>query len=157
MVIVRDDLLEKVPENLPVMLDYRLMVAKNSLYNTPPSFSIYMLGLVLNWLLELGGLEEIARLNIQKAAQLYQAIDQSDDFFHGHCKAEHRSLMNVTFRTPSEEFDQVFVQSAAEKGLIGLKGHRSVGGLRASIYNACSIKSVEVLVEFMLEFQREYR
>ncbi len=156
IVIIRDDLLERVPENLPVMLDYRIMAAKNSMYNTPPSFSIYMLSLVLSWLLELGGVNEIARLNKQKAGQLYQAIDQSSGFYRGHSTEEHRSLMNVTFRTPSEEFDQIFVQSAAKIGLIGLKGHRSVGGLRASIYNACPTKSVEALVEFMHDFQREY-
>ncbi len=156
LVIIREDLLERVPQNLPVMLDYRLQAEKNSLYNTPPSFSIYMLGLVLSWLVELGGLQEIAKLNAKKAEFVYQAIDQSGGFYRGHATRENRSLMNVVFRLPSEELENTFVQAATEHGLVGLKGHRSVGGLRASIYNACPIAAVEALVEFMLEFQKDH-
>jgi len=156
LVIVRDDLLEKVPKNLPVMLDYRLQSKKNSLHNTPPSFSIYMLGLVLSWLLEKGGLGEIASSNARKADLLYQVIDNSGGFYRGLARSEHRSLMNVVFGLPSESFESTFAANTAENGLIGLKGHRSVGGLRASIYNACPVEAVEALVEFMVDFQREY-
>ena len=152
LVIIRDDLLERIPQNLPAMLDYRLLAEKGSLYNTPPSFSIYMLGLVLKWLLGLGGLKEIAKLNTKKADLIYQAIDQSDGFYRGYVQPECRSLMNVTFRLASTELENAFVEAAAKEGLIGLKGHRSVGGLRASIYNACPVEAVEALVEFMADF-----
>ncbi len=154
LVILRDDLLDRVPQNLPAMLDYRLMVEKRSLYNTPPSFSIYMLGLVLKWLQDQGGLPEIARRNQTKAQLLYQAIDQSGGFYLGLTQPECRSLMNVTFRLPSTDLEAAFVKSATEQGLIGLKGHRSVGGLRASIYNACPMEAVEALVEFMQDFRK---
>ncbi|MBL7164586.1 MAG: 3-phosphoserine/phosphohydroxythreonine transaminase [Anaerolineales bacterium] len=152
LVIIRDDLLERIPQNLPAMLDYRLLAEKGSLYNTPPSFSIYMLGLVLNWLLGLGGLKEIAKLNAKKADLVYQAIDQSDGYYRGYAQPECRSLMNVTFRLASTGLENSFVEAAAKEGLIGLKGHRSVGGLRASIYNACPVEAVEALVEFMADF-----
>ncbi len=156
IIIIRDDLLEQVPQDLPVMLDYRLQAKKNSMYNTPPSFSIYMLSLVLTWLIDLGGLEEMAMRNARKAGKIYQAIDRSKGFYRGHAKTEHRSLMNVTFGLPSENLENDFVKDATEQGLVGLKGHRSVGGLRASIYNACPIEAVKTLVEFMSKFQGEY-
>ncbi len=153
LVIIREDLLDRVPQNLPAMLDYRLLAEKGSLYNTPPSFSIYMLGLVLRWLLDLGGLNEIAKLNAKKAEIIYQAIDQSGGFYRGYSRPECRSLMNVTFRMASEALENAFVKVAAEQGLIGIRGHRSVGGLRASIYNACPMEAVKALVDFMAGFQ----
>ncbi len=155
LVIIREDLLEKVPNNLATMLDYRLQAEKNSLFNTPPSFSIYLLGLVLGWLIELGGLQSIAKLNNEKAHLLYKAIDDSGGFYRGHAQPDCRSLMNVTFRMKSSELENAFAKEALEQGMVGLKGHRSVGGLRASIYNACPRDSVAALVEFMNEFQRK--
>lgn len=156
LVIIREDLLEKVPGNLATMLDYRLQAEKNSLFNTPPSFSIYLLGLVLRWLVDLGGLQKIAQMNSEKAQLLYQAIDGSGGFYHGHAQPAYRSLMNVTFRMETTELENVFAKEALEQGMVGLKGHRSVGGLRASIYNACPLDSVAALVEFMAEFQKRH-
>ena len=154
IVIVRQDLLERVPADLPAMLDYRLQADKGSMYNTPPTFSIYIVGLVFRWLLEMGGLPEIERRNIAKASLVYAAIDQSGGFYRPHTLPEARSRMNITFRMESEELENQFAKQAEQNGLIGLKGHRSVGGLRASLYNALSLESVQVLVDFMREFQR---
>lgn len=156
LVIIREDLLKRVPDNMPAMLDYRLLAEKGSLYNTPPSFSIYMVGLVLRWLINLGGLEAISKLNEQKADLLYGAIDQSGGFYQGFAQLDSRSKMNVTFRIAAEGLDELFVQEAKARGLVGLKGHRLVGGLRASLYNALPIESVQALVQFMTEFQRSY-
>ena len=156
LVVVREDMLERVPDNMAAMLDYRLQAEKNSLFNTPPSFSIYVLGLVLQWLADQGGLREIAKLNEAKAALLYQAIDDSDGFYRGHALPEYRSLMNVTFRMESVELEAEFAKTALVEGMVGLKGHRSVGGLRASIYNACPVESIEALVAFMAEFMRTH-
>jgi len=155
VVIVRRDLLERVPPKLPIMLDYRQQADNKSLYNTPPTFAIYMLGLVLRWLKDLGGLEEIARRNEAKAGLLYRTIDASGGFYRGHAQPAHRSRMNVTFRLPSEELDRQFAQEAAAEGLDGLKGHRSLGGIRASLYNALPLESVQALTQFMAEFQRK--
>jgi phosphoserine aminotransferase len=154
VVIVRKDLLERTPGGLPAMLDYRLMAEKSSLYNTPPTFAIYVVGLVLEWLLGLGGLAEAGRRNEAKAALLYEAIDGSGGFYRGHARPESRSRMNVTFRLASEELEKAFLKEAQAQRLDGLKGHRSVGGLRASIYNACPIESVAALASFMGEFRR---
>lgn len=155
MVILREDLLERVPDTLPVMLDYRVQVAGGSMHNTPPTFAIYMVGLVLQWLVGLGGLPAIARQNQAKADLLYSVIDLSGGFYRGHALVDSRSMMNVTFRLPAEELEKNFAKSAEASGLVGLKGHRSVGGLRASIYNACPLESVQALAQFMLEFQRQ--
>jgi phosphoserine aminotransferase len=155
MVIVHADLLESVPTNLPVMLDYRLQAASGSMHNTPPAFAIYMVGLVLQWLVGLGGLSAIARQNQAKADLLYKTIDQSGGFYRGHALTDSRSLMNVTFRLPSDELEKKFAASAEANDLVGLKGHRSVGGLRASLYNACPLASVQALAQYMLEFQRQ--
>jgi phosphoserine aminotransferase len=155
LVILRNDLLERVPPKLPIMLDYKVMAENKSLYNTPPCFSIYMVGLVLGWLKEMGGLEEIARRNAAKASLVYQAIDASGGFYRGHARPESRSRMNVTFRLPSEELEKKFAKQSEAEGLIGLKGHRSVGGLRASLYNALPVESVETLTRFMAEFLRK--
>ena len=154
LVIVRDDVPGHGPENLPSMLDYAVHARENSLYNTPPVFAIYMMGLTVKWLLEQGGLEVMERRNEEKAALLYGTIDASGGWYRPHAKADCRSLMNVTFRLPSEDLEKRFVSEAAAAGLDGLKGHRSVGGIRASIYNAFPRAGVEALVAFMTEFQR---
>lgn len=156
IVIISEDLLERVPKGLPALLDYRLLAEKESMYNTPPCFSIYIAGLVFKWLRdEIGGLEKIQRLNEEKAGLLYQAIDEAGGFYRGHAEAGSRSLMNVTFRLPSEELEKTFVKQATAAGLDGLKGHRSVGGLRASIYNAFPREGVVKLVEFMRDFAQK--
>jgi phosphoserine aminotransferase len=154
VVLIRKSLLEKVPRTLPAMLRYDLHAANDSLYNTPPSFSLYMLDLVLCWIKEQGGLAAIAQHNEEKAAYIYRAIDQSGGFYAGHAVKEDRSLMNITFRLPSEELEKTFLAEAASRRLTGLKGHRSVGGMRASIYNAMSKEGCLSLAEFMDEFRR---
>jgi len=151
--IIRNDLLERVPENLPDLLNYRVLAKENSLLNTPPCWNIYIVGLVLKWLKKLGGLEAIYKLNQQKAALIYQAIDESGGFYRGHAKSD-RSLMNVTFRLPSEALEEQFAGEAKKQGLIGLKGHRSVGGIRASLYNAVPLEAAQALVSFMKDFQQ---
>jgi phosphoserine aminotransferase len=159
IVIIREDLLERVPanpESLPSMLDYKILAKNASMYNTPPCFAIYICGLVFKWLLnDIGGLEKINEINKEKAGILYQAIDASDGYYRGHAEKDCRSLMNVTFRLPSEDLEKKFIKEATAAGLDGLKGHRSVGGLRASIYNAFPKQGVVKLVEFMKEFQKK--
>lgn len=152
LVIIRDDLLEKVPQNLPAMLDYRNFAENGSMPNTPNTWGIYLISLVCDWLKKRGGVAEMAKLNQAKAKVLYEAIDSSDGYFSGHAEREARSLMNVTFRLPSEELEKKFCTEAAAQGFDGLKGHRSVGGIRASIYNAFPLAGVEKLVEFMKDF-----
>lgn len=155
LVIIRDDLLARSPAGMHTMLDYNTHVKDRSLHNTPTVFSIYVMRLVLKWLLDEGGLEGIGRRNEEKAALLYGAIDSSD-FYRPHAEPSSRSLMNVTFRLPSEDLEKQFVGEAAKAGLDGLKGHRSVGGCRASIYNAFPREGVEALVSFMKEFERTH-
>ncbi len=153
VVIVREDLLDRAPPGLPAMLDYRTFVEHDSLYNTPPVFAIYVVMLVSRWLRdEVGGLAEQEERNRAKAGLLYDAIDASDGFYTGHAKPGSRSLMNVTFRLPTAELDSRFVADAASQGLVELKGHRSVGGIRASIYNAMPLEGVEALTELMRVF-----
>ncbi len=154
VIIIRDDLLERVPDGLPAMLDYKLQADKGSLYNTPPVFAIYMVGLVLEHLISLGGLEGMEKRNREKAELLYHAIDGSGGYYRGAAEKESRSRMNVAFRLPSEELEASFVKEAAANKLAGLKGHRSVGGIRASIYNAVPKEGVEALVAFMQDFQK---
>jgi phosphoserine aminotransferase len=154
LVILRDDLLSRIPEGLHTMLDYRTHVESKSLYNTPNTFGIYIIMLVTRWLKEKGGLAGMHRENEAKAQLLYDAIDATS-FYRGHADADSRSLMNVTFRLPSEELEKQFAKEATEAGLDGLKGHRSVGGIRASIYNAFPREGVEALVSFMKEFERK--
>ncbi|MFW6334160.1 MAG: 3-phosphoserine/phosphohydroxythreonine transaminase [Desulfosalsimonas sp.] len=155
MVIVRDDMLKLIPDGLPTMLDYRTHVEKNSMYNTPPCFAIYSVHLVLKWLEEtVGGLAEMEKINRKKADILYSAIDESS-FYSGTADKDSRSLMNVTFRLPSEDLEKKFVEEAAQNGLGGLKGHRSVGGCRASIYNAVTPEAVEKLAAFMKDFEKK--
>jgi len=156
VVIIRKDLLEKIPSALPSMFRYDLHAENNSLYNTPPSFSIYMVNLVLEWLKGQGGLAKVKvkEINENKSALIYEAIDQSEGFYRGHAEKEFRSIMNVTFRLPEEEMEKKFLAEAASKGLVNLKGHRSVGGIRASIYNAMPVEGCEKLAAFMKEFKK---
>ncbi len=155
LVIIRDDLLEKVPANLPAMLDYRNFAKNASMPNTPNTWGIYLISLVCDWLKEKGGIAEMAKINEAKAQILYDAIDSSDGYFSGHAERKARSLMNVTFRLPSEDLEAKFCAEATAQGFDGLKGHRSVGGIRASIYNAFPLEGVEKLVEFMQDFAGE--
>ncbi|MBI4928697.1 MAG: phosphoserine transaminase [Anaerolineae bacterium] len=155
VVIIREDLLARTPEKLPVMLDYKILAESGSLHNTPPCYAIYIVGLVMKWLKDLGGLPAIHKINLEKAGLIYDAIDSSGGYYHGHAAPDARSIMNVPFRMPSEELEEQFVKEAKKADLIGLKGHRSVGGLRASIYNALPVESARVLVDFMKEFQRK--
>jgi phosphoserine aminotransferase len=155
IVVVREDLLERVPATLPVMLDYKVLAKAGSMHNTPPTFSIYIVGLVLEWLKELGGVAAMEQRNKHKAQLVYDVMDQSGGFYRGHAQAGSRSVMNVTFRMPNEDLEKQFAKEAAANDLSGLKGHRSVGGLRASLYNALPVESVEALVSFMQEFQRK--
>lgn len=153
LVIVRDDLLKTIPENLHSMLDYRTHVENKSLYNTPNTWGIYIIDLVCKWLKDKGGLVAMEQENNDKAQLLYDAIDATD-FYRGHADHDCRSIMNVTFRLPSEALEKKFTTEATAKGLDGLKGHRSVGGIRASIYNAFPKAGVEALVSFMKDFER---
>lgn len=154
LVILRDNLLKQIPEGMHTMLDYRTHVENNSLYNTPNTWGIYIISLVCTWLQEKGGLSAMQRENEEKAGLLYDAIDATD-FYRGHADPDARSIMNVTFRLPSEELEKKFASEATAQGLDGLKGHRSVGGIRASIYNAFPIAGVKALVDFMKEFEKE--
>jgi phosphoserine aminotransferase len=153
VVIVREDLLTRAPASLSPMLSYKVQTENGSRYNTPPSFGIYILGLVLKWLKSLGGLSAIATINDRKAKILYDELDRTP-FWRPHAAADSRSVMNVTFRLPSEDLEKLFVKESTAAGFDGLKGHRSVGGLRASIYNAFPEEGVTALVEFMKEFER---
>ena len=153
--IIRDDLLAKpAPRPLPAYLDYRLAAENGSMYNTPPTYGIYICGLVFKWLLRTGGLEFRDKNNKEKAAILYDFLDSSS-FYRPYVDKSCRSLMNVTFRTPSDELDAEFLEGAKKYKFTNLKGHRSTGGLRASIYNAMPIEGVEALVEFMKKFEEE--
>ena len=152
LIVIRNDLAERAPETLPKMFQYRTHIANNSLYNTPPTFSIYMLCLVTRWLKAKGGVAAMEVINERKAGKLYSAIDATD-FYRGTAVLEYRSSMNVTYRLPSEELEAQFIKEATAAGLDGLKGHRSVGGIRASIYNAMPEAGVDALIGFMNEFE----
>jgi len=155
VVIIRRDLLERVPENLPTMLQYTTYGKSNSLHNTPSCFAIYTVQLVMKWLEEnVGGLAKMEELNRQKAKLLHDLLDQTN-FYRGTAEKESRSLMNVTFRLPSEPLEELFLAEAPRQGFVGLRGHRSVGGCRASLYNAVSVEAVQALVDFMAEFARK--
>ena len=153
LVIVRDDLLKRIPDGLHTMLDYRTHVDNKSLYNTPNTWGIYIINLVCQWLKEKGGLDGMHSENRAKSRLIYEAIDATD-FYRGHADPDSRSIMNVTFRLPSEDLEKKFCAEATAQGLDGLKGHRSVGGIRASIYNAFPLGGVQALVSFMKEFER---
>ncbi|NOX19056.1 MAG: 3-phosphoserine/phosphohydroxythreonine transaminase [Chlorobi bacterium] len=153
LVIIREDMLERCSDDLHTYLNYKIHADKDSLYNTPPSYSIYIMGLVYKWLLKNGGLDAMYKRNVEKAGWLYDYIDNSDGFYRGAAAKEDRSLMNVTFRLPNEELEKKLIAEALENGFSGLKGHRSVGGLRASIYNAFPSQGVADLVQFMKDFK----
>ena len=154
LVIVRDDLLARSADALPTMMNYKVHAENNSLYNTPNTFGIYILGLTVKWLRSMGGLPAIARVNQRKAAKVYAEIDCTG-FYRGTAQKDSRSIMNLTFRLATEELEKQFVKESTAAGLDGLKGHRSVGGMRASIYNAFPEEGVDALVDFMREFERK--
>jgi phosphoserine aminotransferase len=154
VVIIREDLLARTPENIPSMFRYKIHADAGSMFNTPPCFSIHVIGLVLKWLKKLGGIPTIEEMNREKAALLYQAIDATE-FYRGHAQKASRSLMNVTFNLPTPELEAKFVKEATALGFDGLKGHRSVGGCRASIYNAFPRQGVQELIKFMQKFEQQ--
>ncbi len=154
LVVVKKSLLERSPDNLHTYLNYNTHATKGSMYNTPPTYTIYIMGLVYKWLLKNGGLEGMQKVNEAKAKMLYDAIDNSDGYYKGSAAIEDRSLMNVTFNLQSEELEKKFISEAAQKEFIGLKGHRSVGGVRASIYNAFPTHGVADLVQLMADFKK---
>jgi phosphoserine aminotransferase len=154
LVIVREDLLARSSKTLPTMLSYAVHAENGSMYNTPPCFGIYLMGLVAKWALAQGGLASVGETNERKAGKLYAEIDRTG-FYRGTAETPSRSRMNVTFRLPSEELEKTFVKESTAAGFDGLKGHRSVGGMRASIYNAFPEEGVDALVEFMKEFERK--
>ncbi|MFP5379291.1 MAG: 3-phosphoserine/phosphohydroxythreonine transaminase [Vicinamibacteria bacterium] len=154
LVIVREDLLARSSKSLHTMLNYATHAANDSMYNTPPCFGIYLMGLVMQWALAQGGLAAVAEVNERKAAKLYAEIDRTG-FYRGTAAKDSRSRMNVTFRLPSEELEAAFVKASTAEGFDGLKGHRSVGGMRASIYNAFPEEGIDALVQFMQEFERQ--
>ncbi len=157
VVIIRKDLLEKANKNIPTMLKYSTHADSNSLYNTPPTFGIYMLGEVLKWVESKGGVAEVEKRNELKAKVIYDAIDNSNGFYTGHATPESRSLMNITFRVADEELEKQFLAEAKAAGFVGLNGHRSVGGCRASTYNAVPLETCEALRDFMVEFQQKHQ
>ncbi len=155
VVTIRKDLLERSSDYLHTYLNYKIHAENESMYNTPTTFGIYIAGLVFKWLLNMGGLEEMYTRNLEKAKILYDAIDASEGYYKGTTVKEDRSLMNVTYKLPNEQLEEKFIREASVKGFSGLKGHRSVGGVRASIYNAFPLKGVEELVEFMKDFKEK--
>ena len=155
IVIARDDILERVPADLPALLDYKALAASGSLHNTPPCYAIYISALVFKWAKQLGGLPAIAKRNQEKAGLVYKTIDESGGFYRGHTKTDARSMMNIPFRLPNERLEEAFASESKQSGLIGLKGHRSVGGMRASLYNALDVKASQALTSFMREFQKK--
>ena len=157
LVILKKDFLESADKDLPSMLKYSTYAEKNSMYNTPPCFGIYTIGLVFKWIQEqFGTLNDMATFNQEKAAILYDVIDESG-FYRGTARKDSRSLMNVTFRLPTEDLEKQFVTEALKQGLGGLKGHRSVGGCRASIYNAVTREGIQALKDFMISFEKEHK
>lgn len=157
IVIVRKNLLDRVKDSVPSMLRYNIHAKANSLYNTPPTFGIYLLGLTMNWIKAQGGIESIEAYNAKKAALLYSVIDKSEGFYIGHAKKESRSMMNVSFTVHDQSLETALLEKASKAGMIGLKGHRSIGGLRASIYNAMRLDGVKALAELLEEFAKENR
>ncbi len=151
LVIIRKDFIERANPNMPLMLNYAKQAEKGSMLNTPPTFAIYIMGRVFKWILEMGGLEAMAKHNQAKAKIIYDAID-GIDFYGAVAKLDSRSMMNITFRTPNADLDKKFIAEALDADLSGLKGHRSVGGLRASVYNAFPVEGCKALVEFMKNF-----
>jgi phosphoserine aminotransferase len=155
LVIIKDELAEKCPDTVPTIMRYKTHIANNSLYNTVPTFPVYMLCLVTRWLKAKGGIEAMQKQNDEKAAKLYAAIDGTD-FYTGTAVKEYRSNMNITFRIANHDLEAEFIAEAAKQNLSGLKGHRSVGGIRASIYNAFPVEGVDALISFMKEFEAKH-
>lgn len=155
LVIIRDDLLARKPRELPGMLQYSTHAKDESRHNTPPVFAIYMSGLMFKWILKQGGLEALHKRNMEKAALIYAAIDESGGFYKGHARPDSRSLMNITFRCPTEQLDEAFIKEAGKNRMDQLKGHRSTGGMRASTYNAMPIEGCRALASFMREFAKK--
>jgi phosphoserine aminotransferase len=156
VVLIRQSLLDQTPASVPAFLTYATHAKANSLYNTPPAFAVYMLNLVMNWIEEQGGLEAMEQHNQQKAQRIYSAIEENSGFYSSPVAADSRSLMNIVFRLPGEELEKQFISEAAAAGMIGLKGHRSVGGIRASLYNAMSLEGCQALASFMNEFVKKH-
>jgi len=154
IVIIRNDLLTRSHDDIPTILNYNIFADKNSLYNTPNCFGIYLVGLVMKWILEQGGIDKVEKVNKEKANLIYQTVDGTD-FYRGTAKEDSRSIMNITFRLPNEDLEKKFIAEATAAKLVGLKGHRSVGGIRASIYNAMSLDGVKALVSFMKDFEKK--
>lgn len=154
IVVIRKDLLERSPKDIPTIMNYKTFAAKNSAYNTPNTFGVYVVGLVMKWIQSLGGIDAVEKMNRDKAQTLYDTLDSSD-FFRPHAQKDSRSLMNVTWRLPNEDLEKQFIADGLANGLSGLKGHRSVGGIRASIYNAMPAEGVNQLVDFMKAFERK--
>ena len=154
IVIIRNDLLERSHDDIPTILNYRIYAENNSLYNTPNCFGIHIVGLVMKWILDQGGIDKVEKVNKEKADMIYKIVD-STDFYRATAREDSRSIMNITFRLPSEDLEKKFVSEATAARMVGLKGHRSVGGIRASIYNAMALDGVKVLVGFMKDFEKK--
>jgi phosphoserine aminotransferase len=152
--VIRDELLKQVNKNIPTMLSYGTHAKNSSLYNTPPVHSIYMVNLVLKWVKDKGGVEAMEKINVQKSQLVYDVIDQSGGFYQGIIDKPHRSIMNITWRMKDEALEKAFVKESEQHGFVGLAGHRSVGGLRASAYNAVPYEACKALADFMIDFQR---
>jgi len=153
VVIIRDDMLKRCKDGNPTMLDYRTHTAKDSLFNTPPVFAVYIVRLVLEWIKKQGGLAAVEKVNVAKKERIYQLLDLYPDYYRGTVEPDSRSWMNLTFRLPSEELEKKFLVEAKAAGMGGLKGHRSVGGIRVSMYNAVTLEGVEKLAKFMEAFK----
>ena len=154
LVIIREDLIGNAPDSVPTMLNYKTHSDSDSMFNTPPTYGIYMIGKMMEWIDEKGGLNEVYKNNLEKAKKLYDFIDASE-FYTAPVKRKDRSLMNIPFLSPSDELNAKFIKEAANNSLVNLKGHRSVGGMRASIYNSVSLEAVTALVDFMNKFEKE--
>jgi len=155
MVIIRDDMLAKCKDGIPTMFNYKTHAEKKSLFNTPPSFSIYIVKLILEWLKNMGGLAAIEKVNLAKKERIYQLMDLHPDYFKGTAEKDSRSWMNLTMRLPNEDLEKKFIAEAKAAGFVGLKGHRSVGGIRVSLYNAMPLEGAEKLAEFALDFKKK--
>ncbi len=157
LVIIREDLIENLPKHIPTMFRYDTHAESNSLYNTPPVYSIYMMNLVLKWIKENGGLVAMEKRNREKAGLIYNTIDESEGFYYSPVDPGSRSIMNITFRLKDQELEKQFIKETADLGFVGLKGHRSVGGLRASAYNAVPYETCQALQQFMIRFHNQYK
>jgi phosphoserine aminotransferase len=154
MVVIRENMLEKCKDGLPTMFDYRTHTTKDSLYNTPPAFGIYIIKLVFEWIKKQGGLAGIGKINQEKKDIVYGMMDKYPDYFKGTAQKDSRSWMNLTFRLPSEDLEKKFIAESKKAGLVGLKGHRSVGGIRVSLYNALPLEGAKKVAEFMEDFKK---